>query len=112
MRALRSPVTSIPMEQSKRIFEDMSRMAGGAASLLGGMRQQLQDDIRQRVEEMAARMDLVARDELEQLQESLNKLRADHTALEKRLAALEGPKKATKKTTAKKTAPKTGGKKS
>lgn len=97
------------MEQSKKIFEDMSRIAGGAASLLSGMRQHLQEDIRQRVEEIAARMDLVSREELDQLKETVTKLRKDQTALEKRLAALEPKKPTAKKTTTKKPTTKKAG---
>lgn len=91
------------MEQSKRIFEDMSRMAGGAASLLGGMRQQLQEDIRQRVEEVAARMDLVPRDEFDRLQEMVTALRTEQDELKKQIAALSPKKAAAKKPSAKKT---------
>jgi len=101
-----------------KIFDDIARVAGGAMNVFSGLREQMHNDIKARVEEMASRMDLVPREDFDRL-----KLQVE--ALQKRLDAMTGtaPKKtaakaakpiakpAAKKTTARKAA-KPGKKKS
>lgn len=102
-----------------KIFDDLARMAGGAMNVMSGLREQVASDIKARVEEMAANMDLVPR-------EDFDRLAAQVAELQKKLEALSGnpaaaattkkteaaPKKAAaKKTAVKKTAAKKSGKK-
>ncbi len=94
-----------------QIFDDIARMAGGAMNVFSGLREQILADVKARVEEAAAHMDLVPRDDFDRLQMQVN-------ALQKKLDGLTGgksaaPKTATKKkpTAAKKTAAKKTGKK-
>lgn len=102
-----------------KIFDDLARMAGGAMNVMSGLREQVTQDIKARVEEMAASMDLVPR-------EDFDRLAAQVADLHKKLDALSGkpapsaPKKTTtaapkkaepKKTAVKKTAAKKSGKK-
>lgn len=93
-------------------LDDIAKVAGGAVNVLGGLRQQMRQDIKARVEEMASRMDLVPREDLERVEVQLAKLQKEHKDILARLEKLEGgkpvkaaaaaPKSAEKKTTAKK----------
>lgn len=55
------------MSKSNKIFDDMAQLAGGAAGLLNDLKQQMQNDVKARVEEMATKMDLVPREDLDAL---------------------------------------------
>ena len=85
-----------------KIFDDIARVAGGAATLAGGASKQIRDEIRSRFDDMAARMDLVPREDFEKLEAMLTEARLKQEDMLKRIAALEGKKPATKKTAAKK----------
>ena len=101
------------MKPDPRIFDDLSRVAGGAMNVFSGLREQILNDIKTRFEEMASRMDLVPR-------EDFDRLEAQVKDLQKQIAALSGktpaaatkaaPKKPAKKA-AQKPAKKTGKKK-
>lgn len=75
------------MKPDPKIFDDLSRVAGGAMNVFSGFREQILNDIKARVEEVAARMDLVPREDFERLE-------AQVKALQKRI---DGDKPATKK---------------
>lgn len=95
------------MKPDPRIFDDISRVAGGAMNVFSGLREQILNDVKARFDDMAARMDLVPR-------EDFDRLEAQVKALQKRLDAAEGKTKpaAAKKTAAPKPAKKkTPGKK-
>ena len=89
------------MKPDARIFDDLSRVAGGAMNVFAGLREQILSDIKTRFDEMASRMDLVPR-------EDFDRLAAQVDALQKRLDALApkqpaGNAKPAKKAAAKKT---------
>lgn len=79
------------MRPDPKILDDIARVAGGAVNLFSGVQQQVRDEIKSRMDEMASRMDLVPRDELDRALAMI-------AALEKRVAALEGKKAAAPKT--------------
>lgn len=79
--------------RDNRLLDDIARVAGGAAGLLSSVRQQVTEEIRARFDDMADRMDLVPRADLERVETQV-------AALQKRLDALEGKKAPAKKTTA------------
>ncbi len=91
------------MKPDPRIFDDLSRVAGGAMNVFSAFREQILNDIKVRMEEAASRMDLVPREDFERLE-------AQVKALQKRIDELSGKKPAAKPA-AKKTAPKKSGKK-
>ena len=101
------------MGSNPKFLDDMARVAGGAVNILSGMQQQIREEVKSRVDELANRMDLVPREDLDDALAMIAKLRTELGALEKRVSDLEGSKKKTvpkkaapKKTTAKKTAAK------
>jgi BMFP domain-containing protein YqiC len=72
-----------------RIFEDLARVASGALGTLTGMRDELETRIREQVERMLDRMNLVRREEFDAVQTMAAKARLAQEALEARVAALE-----------------------
>lgn len=95
-----------------RLLDDIARVAGGAVNIVSGLQQQLREDLRSRMDDMADRADLVPRDDLERAEAMIQKLRSRVDDLEARLEKLEGKKPAAakkaapKNTTKKKSAPK------
>lgn len=77
------------MAKDNKIFDDITQLAGGAAGLLNGVQQQIQDDIKARVDDMATRMDLVPRDDFERLEAMVEKLTTDNAEMKSRLQKLE-----------------------
>ena len=77
------------MQTSNRFFDDLAKMAGGAASALVGVKQELDAMIRQRLERAVASLDLVTRDEFEAVRALATNARAAQERLEQRIAALE-----------------------
>ena len=80
------------MSKPDQIIDDIAQLAGGAAGLLSGVQQQIRDDIKARVEEMAANLDLVPRDEFERVEAMLEKALQEQDDLKQRLDKLEGKK--------------------
>lgn len=92
-----------------RFLDDIARVAGGAVNIVSGLQQQLREDMKSRVDDLANRADLVPREDLERAEAMIQKLRARVDDLEARLDKIEGKKAAPapkKKTVAKRSAPK------
>ena len=66
-----------------KILDDVARVAGGALNVAGGMKQQIKEDARSRMEEMAVRMDLVPREDMDQAMAMIRKLQERVEDLEK-----------------------------
>lgn len=103
------------MQTTGRLFDDIARVASGAAGALSGVREEVEALVKHRLERMMADMDLVPRDEFEAVKEVAATARAEQEKLEARVAALEAAlsgKTAAKKTTRGKAAGKTAAAKS
>ena len=81
------------MKQDK-ILDDIARVAGGAVNILSGLQQQARDEMRSRFDDMAARLDLVPRDDFDRLAGAVDKLRKRVDELEAALSVAEGKKAA------------------
>lgn len=83
----------------ENILDDIARVAGGTVNVVSGVKNQVKDEVKSRIDDAIHRMDLVPREDFERLEMTLN-------AAIKRIDALEGKKapaqKTAKKTTAKK----------
>ena len=77
------------MSKSSHVMDDIAQLAGGAAGLLGNLQQQIRDDIKARVEEVATRMDLVPREDFERVEGMLEAALKEQADLKKRIEALE-----------------------
>jgi BMFP domain-containing protein YqiC len=86
------------MQSQNRFFEDLSRMANGAAGTFAGAAREFEGLVKQGVERFVGGMDLVRRDEFEAVKEMAATARAEADALKARLDAMEAkaarPKKA------------------
>ena len=77
------------MQNDKRIFEDLARVASGALSALTGVREEVEARLRDQVQHILDRMNLVRREEFEAVQAMAAKARDEQERLAERLAALE-----------------------
>ncbi len=105
------------MQTTGRFFDDIARVASGAAGALSGVKDEVEALVKHRMERILADMDLVPRDEFEAVKEVAATARAEQEKLEARIAALEAalagepsPRKAAKKAAARKSASKTADK--
>ncbi len=91
------------MQTENRLFDDLARVASGAINTLGGLREEIELRVKERLERFASEMDLVSREEFDAVKAMAAKARAEQATLEKRLAELEAAlaeATATKKTAA------------
>jgi BMFP domain-containing protein YqiC len=77
------------MVGERRLFDDMARVASGAAGALGGIRSRMEGELRDQVERLLQRMNLVTREEYEVVAALAAKARAEQETLARRVAALE-----------------------
>ncbi len=101
------------MQTTGKFFDDFAKMAGGAMGALGGVKEEAEAAIRQRLERILSDMDVVPRDEFDAMADVARRARQEQETLsakvaelESRLAALEGgvQKASTKRGAAKKAA--------
>jgi BMFP domain-containing protein YqiC len=77
------------MEGRNRLFDDMAKVAGGAAGTLSGLRTEFESRVRQMVEDLVSRFDLVTREELDTALAVATKAREEQEALVKRVSEIE-----------------------
>lgn len=77
------------MNDRPKIFDDLAGVAGGAISVLAGLREEISSIAKARAEEALRRLDLVRREEFEAMSELARRAKAQAEALERRVAALE-----------------------
>ena len=77
------------MADRPRFFDDLAGVAGGAFSALAGARDELESQVRARIDEAIRKLELVRREELDAVAEMAANARAGQEAAEERLAALE-----------------------
>lgn len=78
------------MQSQNRFFEDLAKLATGAAGTLAGVGREMEGSIRQAVERMVGGLDLVSREEFDAVKAMAATARAEAEALKARLDALEG----------------------
>jgi BMFP domain-containing protein YqiC len=77
------------MQTQNRLFDDLARVAGGAFSTVAGLRTEIEDLVKQRLERLLADMDHVPREEFDAVRVMAEKARLEQEALQKRVEALE-----------------------
>jgi BMFP domain-containing protein YqiC len=77
------------MQTQSRLFDDLARLATGAAGVLAGIKEELEAMVRHRVERLLAEMEVVPRDEFEAVRAMAAKARSEQQRLERRVAELE-----------------------
>jgi BMFP domain-containing protein YqiC len=71
------------------LLDDLARVATGALGALTGMRAEVEARLRDQLERVLARMDLVTREEFEAVRAMAAKARLEQEALARRVEALE-----------------------
>ncbi len=77
------------MAMDNRILDDLAKVASGALSGIGGMKQEVESRLRAQFERILAGMDLVRREEFDAVKAMAAKARAEQEDLLVRIAALE-----------------------
>ena len=66
-----------------KIFSDLADLAGGAATMFSALREQMRNDVKDRLDEWTERLDLVTRSDITRLEGMIEKLRARLDKLDK-----------------------------
>lgn len=82
------------MQTRNRVLDDIAKVAGGAVSMLAGVKDEIEALARARAERLLAAMDLVTRDEFEAVRAMAAKARAEQERFAARVEALESVIKA------------------
>jgi BMFP domain-containing protein YqiC len=77
------------MQTENRLFDDLARMANGALNTLSGLREEIENRVRERVERMLADMDMVPREEFDAVKAMAQTARSEQEALSAKVAELE-----------------------
>jgi BMFP domain-containing protein YqiC len=77
------------MQTENRLLDDLARMANGALNTLAGLREEVENRVRERVERMLADMDMVPREEFDAIKAMAQKARVEQEGLAARVAELE-----------------------
>lgn len=77
------------MQTRHRMFDEVSRLAGGAMGAARGVKEEIDVLVRQAVERLMPDLDLVSREEFEATQAMAAKARQEQEALKGRIEALE-----------------------
>ncbi len=85
------------MQTTNRLLDDLARVAGGAAGVVAGVKDEIEARVRHQLERVLHGMELVSRDEFEAARAMAAEARAENERLEKRLAALEAALGGTKR---------------
>jgi BMFP domain-containing protein YqiC len=77
------------MESRNRLFDDMAKVAGGAAGTLSGLKSEVESRVRQIVDDLVGKLDLVTREDMDAALALAAKAREEQEALAKRVSELE-----------------------
>ena len=77
------------MQTRNPILDDLARVATGAMSALGGVKEEVEARVRDQIARILDGMDLVRRDEFEAVKAMAAKAREENETLAQRIAALE-----------------------
>ena len=102
------------MQTRNRIFDDLAKVANSAAGTMAGLKEEIENMVRYRMEGFMSDMNMVSREEFDAVKAMAAKARSEQATLEKRIEELEAkldgaaptPRAKKKTATAKKTAKK------
>jgi len=76
------------MQTRAKIFDDLAKVAGGAASTLSGIKGEIESLVRQQIERILVDADMVPRDEFDAVKAMAAKARSEQKILEKQVRDL------------------------
>lgn len=77
------------MQTTNKLLDDLARVASGALGVAAGMRDEVENAMRQRFARVLGDLDLVTREEFDAVKAMAAKARSEEEALKLRLAKLE-----------------------
>ena len=77
------------MQTRSKIFDDIAKVTGGAVSTLSGIKEELENLVRQQIERILVDADMVPREEFEIVKSMAAKARSKQEEMENRLQQLE-----------------------
>lgn len=77
------------MQTRNPLLDDLAKLMSGALGAAGGMREEMEARVRERLQRVLAGMDLPTREEFDAVKELASRARAAQEKLEDRVAALE-----------------------
>lgn len=100
------------MQTTGRLFDDLARVANGAAGAVSGVKDEIEQLVKARLERVLADIDLVTREEFDAVKAMATKARREQETLSERVETLEkrlaeAPKKTARKTARKSPSEKT-----
>ena len=81
------------MQKREKILDNVAQLAGGTASIVSGLSQNIRAEIKSRADEAADRLDRVPRQDLERIEAMLQKALKEQEYLKLRIEKLEKKKK-------------------
>ncbi len=76
-------------QTQNRLFDEMARLMGDAASVAQGVKREAESVFRTQMERIVADLDLVKREEFDVVREMASTARAENETLKQRIAELE-----------------------
>ncbi len=76
-------------QTSNRLFDEMARLMGDAASVAQGVKREAETVFRTQMERIVADLDLIKREEFDVVRELASQARAENESLKQRIAELE-----------------------
>ncbi len=77
------------MQTKNRLFDDIAKVANSAAGTFAGMKEEIENMVKHRVESLLIDMNMVNRDEFNAVKEMVSKSRIQQEQLEKQVKKLE-----------------------
>jgi BMFP domain-containing protein YqiC len=77
------------MQSDNRLFDDLSKLANGALGTLSGVGKEIEQLVKNRMEQFVGGLDMVRREEFDAVKAMADKARAENDVLAARLASLE-----------------------
>lgn len=77
------------MQTQNRLFDDLAKVASSAVNTLGGVREEVELRVKERIERLANEMDLVPREEFDAMSELARNARSAQAEMAEKIAALE-----------------------
>jgi len=77
------------MQTTGRLFDDLARVANGAAGAVSGVKDEIEQLVKSRLERVLADMDLVTREEFDAVKAMATKARMEQETLSERVEILE-----------------------
>mgnify|MGYP006187859279 FL=1 len=77
------------MQTRGKLFDDITKVTGGAVSTLSGLKGEVENLVRQQIERILMDANMVPRDEFEVVKAMAAKARSKQEAMEKRIQELE-----------------------